>query len=342
MSSTDGRGIDEFLAEVDAAFDRLDVEAAQAQRVHVDDLPAGTVLWRIARESPEPWREERITSRDDGFWYEAAAPADGDEDRWDSIGACACLGCLGCREYVLDTEVLTFGPWPTIRSLVQWHPEVLRLFDLDEVSVCGLSHGILAEFLSGTGGDTYLAGESWYIGSGAAVTECAEPIASWDNGDNYAAPGGDRLYHLYRFDDFYVAFDDESFVAEGHFDSEEEAIRAWAESYVPGGFDEYERDDEYDEDDEYDDGEASPPWRVGDQITVDWLVEPLKVVAALVADEDGQPVRREGVPSEDDEVFLYFAVGEGGIEVAVSAYEVDDHGIKDLLERTIETVVGDD
>lgn len=241
MSSTDPRGLDEFLAEVDAVVDQPDVDAAQVQRVLIDELAAGTVLWRIVRASPEPWREERIISRDDGFWYEAAAPAEGDNERADVFGR---------QEYALDSEVLTVGPWPTVRSLVEWHPTVLVVFGWDDVSVCEVSQGLLAEFLGSDHGEASLPGDLWRIGSGAAVTEAADPIAAWDNGDDYGAPGGDRLYHLYRFDDFYVAFDDSSFVAFGHYDSEEEAIRAWADWYVPGGFEEYDRDDE-----DYDDNE---------------------------------------------------------------------------------------
>ena len=49
---------------------------------------------------------------------------------------------------------------------------------------------------------------------------------------------------------------------------------------------------------------------------------PLTIVASLVADHDGRPVRRDGVPPRGTDLFLVYATTDDDLELAVSADEV--------------------
>jgi hypothetical protein len=57
-------------------------------------------------------------------------------------------------------------------------------------------------------------------------------------------------------------------------------------------------------------------------LEVEWLDEPVRVVGALVADDDGLPVRVEGVPHDKADVFLYFAVSDDGMELAITSEDL--------------------
>lgn len=71
---------------------------------------------------------------------------------------------------------------------------------------------------------------------------------------------------------------------------------------------------------------ARPPVPPGPEadgtLSVRWIDEPLQVVGALVADRDGQPVRVAGRPGPEDRVFLFFAIAEDGLEVAIGPDEL--------------------
>jgi len=214
MTTEHHDAIDGFLADTDALLAESSDAEGLAHRLRADDVPAGTVRWRIERTEPEQFTEERITERSDGFWFEAVPVAFTDGG-----------------DIEPSDEVLCVGPWGTLRSAIEWHPEVLTVTGDDEVDVADLPEGILVEFLSGEEWVELPSGY-WQISSGVAVPEDPEAIAAWSNGDDYGFPGGDRTYLLYRFDDVYVAYNDGILSLFGRFDTQDEAVKEWIGDYL--------------------------------------------------------------------------------------------------------------
>jgi hypothetical protein len=238
MSTESGESIDAFLVRSGELL-RCDATVGSATRVAAEDVPPGSTLWRIVRGATEQFTEERVVERDDGFWFEAVPrgfPEDQEAD-----------------------EVLMVGPWPSQRAAVEWHPEVLMVEGGDDVEVDDLAKDVMVEFLHYAEGDLFLPSGLWTSGGDVAMPEGVDPIEAWDNGDDYGAPGGDRLYQLFRFGDLYVALDDSQFVNFGRYNDQDQAVAAWASWYLPEGIaslaDEDDEDGEEEEDEDEDDDE---------------------------------------------------------------------------------------
>jgi hypothetical protein len=65
---------------------------------------------------------------------------------------------------------------------------------------------------------------------------------------------------------------------------------------------------------------AAPPLPPG-KIRLNWFDQPVEVIGALVVGPNGDPVRVQGPPAGDAAVYLYFAVTDDGLEIAVSRDE---------------------
>jgi hypothetical protein len=84
-------------------------------------------------------------------------------------------------------------------------------------------------------------------------------VEQWDNDNDYSFPGGDRSTELARWGDHYFAHDDwGGWDYLGRYADQDEAVRTWAERYIPdgmAGLEAYQRsaDDDDDEDDDDDD-----------------------------------------------------------------------------------------
>lgn len=207
--------IDGFPADADELLAGGSGAEGLAHRLRADDVPAGTVRWRIERADPEQFTEERITERSDGFWFEGV-PAVFEDD----------------ADIEPRDEVLCVGPWDSLDLAIGWHPEVLTVLGGDDVHECDLPDPVLVEFLLSDEWEIYLPSGAWRTGSDVALPEDAEAIAAWSNGDDYDVPGGDRAYCLYRFGDLYVADGDGELSRFGRFATQDEAVRKWVDWYL--------------------------------------------------------------------------------------------------------------
>ena len=215
MATEHHDAIDGFLADADELLAGGSGAEGLAHRLRADDVPAGTVRWRIERADPEQFTEERITERSDGFWFEGVPVAFEDD-----------------ADVEPPDEVLCVGPWDSLDRAIGWHPEVLTVLSGDHVHECDLPDRILVEFLLGDEWEIYLPSGAWRTGSDVALPADTEPIATWSNGDDYDFPGGDRTYCLYRFDDLYVAYDDGRLDLFGGFETQDEAVTEWIHHYL--------------------------------------------------------------------------------------------------------------
>lgn len=57
-------------------------------------------------------------------------------------------------------------------------------------------------------------------------------------------------------------------------------------------------------------------------LRLDWFDEPVEIVGALIAAPNGDAVRVQGPPPDGTSVYLYFAVTQDGLEIAVSRDEL--------------------
>jgi len=69
-------------------------------------------------------------------------------------------------------------------------------------------------------------------------------------------------------------------------------------------------------------GPTTLPIDLPHRITVSGFDEPLAIVAALVADHDGRPVRRDGVPARGAGLFVVYATTDDDLEIALTGAEV--------------------
>jgi hypothetical protein len=57
-------------------------------------------------------------------------------------------------------------------------------------------------------------------------------------------------------------------------------------------------------------------------LSVDWLEEPVEIIATMLVDEEGQIRRVNRPPKPDEMAQIYLAVTVDGLEVAISADEI--------------------
>lgn len=181
-----------------------------------------SIVWEIERSDKQGGFIERLWEVDDGIRYER----------------------ISSEEQQAVFPDLRTEPFPDYATALAAVPEVLHVDRDDEVTECDLPDEVVVDyFLTDSDGwaETFdLAGRSWEWRSGFLMPCDVDPIDSWNNGDAYGAPGGDRTANLYRFGTLsLVDLDDRGITKLGHHRTEAEARSEWVEYYIPGGWEGY-------------------------------------------------------------------------------------------------------